>query len=162
MRPADHIGAHGEVWRVPRPVTFQKPDHEATLGMWIVSAPYAHPAWHMYSVSVVHLRDIPGAPPANKRYPEAEYELTIWALDPNVVVDPDVHPLKLPILTPPNLVHQFHGVTDEQARAVTGALAYAFVDGLANPDTDFRTHTVHLLRQTIEHLVLGGHPKAEA
>jgi hypothetical protein len=162
MREPDFKGAFGTLWRVakPDPAKLERPDHEASLGVWLLTVPSAHPMWHSYALAVISLRDIPGVPPASKQYSEATHELLLMALDPGVSLpDPDdaLH-FKLAYLTPPNLVEQFHGVTDEQAVQIGELLARSFIDGHANPDTDARSHTRRVLRNTVEHFALGGHP----
>jgi len=145
------------MWKVATPSKLRKLDHAATLGTWVLTVPGAHPFWHSYWLSAVHLRDIPGAPPAAKHYPEATHEIMLFALDPDKSLpDPDdgdnFHPA---FLTPANLVEQIHGVTDEQATSITEKLGRSFVDGICSPDTDFRSHTQQILRNTVEHFITG-------
>ena len=162
MREPDFKGVFGSLWRVAKPdaAKLEMPDWQATLGQWLLTVPGAHPVWHSYALGVIHLRDIPGVRPAHKQYPEAEHELLLLALDPEKPLpDPDdVANFKPAYLTPLNLVEQFHGVTDEQAVEIAEWLGRSFIDGLANPDTDYRTQTQLLLRKTVEHIALGGHP----
>lgn len=98
----------------------------ACLAQWQLRMPGAHPFWHSYLLSIVHLRPIAGSPPAALRYPEAAYEVSLYALDPQPPHS---------ILTPANIVEQFHGLTDEQipdlARLVAGALVSGAI--LAEP-----------------------------
>jgi hypothetical protein len=158
VRAPDFEGPAGRAWRVALPAQHERADTTATLAQWLLTIPSAHPAWHSYALAVVHLREIPGVRPAVKRYPEAAYELLVLALDPDKPLpDPDVQPFRLPFLTPPNLVEQFHGVTDEQAVQVAELLARGFVDGHVNPDTDWRSHTQGVLRTTVEHFATGKH-----
>ena len=157
MRESDFTGPRGDMWKAKTPSVPSEPAHMATLGCWILTIPGAHPWWHDYLLSIVHLRDIPGVPPAIKHFPEATHEIMLYALDPDVdPPDPDdgdnFHPK---FLTPANLVEQIHGVTDEQARSITEKLGRAFVDGIASPDTDYRSHTQKLLRNTIKHFTIG-------
>lgn len=157
MRAPDFKGPCGSAWRVTLPATHERPDTTATLACWLLTIPGAHPAWSSYWLAAIHLRDIPGVAPAVKRYPEAQHELMLYALDPEKPLpDPDdalrVRPA---FLMPPNLVEQFHGVTDEQAATIVELLARGFVDGHANPDTDFRSHTQGVLRATVEHFAAG-------
>src|SRR4051812_28256938 len=105
-----------------------RPDQEATIAAWLLHLPGAHPAWHQYLLSVVHLRPIDGTRPANKHYPEAEYELALVALDPRFQARPDdletIHHLE-----PLNVVRQFHGLNDDQARRLCELVAKGLVDG---------------------------------
>lgn len=160
MKQPDFEGPRGKMWKVLLPTTPQKPDYVATLGCWILSIPGAHPWWHGYMLSIISLADIPGVSPATKHYPEATHEIVVFALDPDVELpDPDnAKDFRPAFLTPANLVEQIHGVTDEQATGIAERLGRAFVDGIASPDTDYRSHTQQLLRNTVEHFTVG-HPK---
>jgi hypothetical protein len=163
MREPDREGSCGKAWLIRRPSAKElatSPNWAATVASWLLYVPGAHPMWHSYALAVVHLREVPGAPPPHKTYPDAEYELMIYALNPKVQHDPD--DFKPAFLQPANLVEQFHGLTDSKAAKLAEQLAAAFVNGDASPDTDFRTHTRQVLRDTIEHLALGGHPQGNA
>lgn len=158
MKTPDFEGIHGRMWKVPMK-TLLECGPNTTLGCWILTVPGAHPLWHSYLLSIIHLRDVPGFPPAKKKYPEAEYEVILFALDPDEdLPDPDdvknFHPV---ILTPPNLVEQIHGITDEQVVSIAEKLCRAFIDGIASPDTDFLSHTQNLLKNTVEHFTVGHH-----
>lgn len=164
MREPNFKGPCGSAWRVAMPTNHERPDTTATLGMWLLTVPGAHPAWHSYALAVIHLRDIAGVRPAVKRIPDATHEVLLFALDPGVSLpDPDdgAH-FRPAFLSPANLVEQMQALTDEQAVAIVEGLARAFVDGHASPDTDFRSQTQALLRSTVEHVVLGGHPQGNA
>lgn len=153
MREPDYKGPCGCAWRVALPTSHERPDTAATLAMWLLTIPGAHPMWSSYAMAVIHLRDIPGVAPALKHYREAQYELMLVALDPEKPLpDPgDPARFKPALLSPPNLAEQFHGVSDDQAVKVAELLARGFVDGHANPDTDWRAHTRVVLRATVEH-----------
>lgn len=162
MRHADWKGTHGLAWKVkPNSEESKKtsPAVGACLVQWLMSLPQSHPFWHGYLFSLTHLRDLAGVPPAEKSYPEAEYEFSIYALNPELALpDPDGEPFEPPLLHPANLVTQFHGLDDAAAIASTEVLARGFVDGYMSPDTDYREATVRVFRRTIEHHILGGHP----
>jgi hypothetical protein len=102
----------------------------------LLHRPDAHPVWHTYQVSLVHLRPIEGGPPPELRSPDSSHEIVIQALDPESQPDPEVPTIAL--LTPPNLVHQLRGRTDEMALTVFGAFVQALAAGELNPDTDHR------------------------
>lgn len=121
-------------WKVPLDPT-RGGKQATTLSGWYVYAPWAHPAWSWYSVSVVHLRDIAGMPPAIKHYGHAEFELGVFAVDPQDVPDVDRGGAKL--LMPPNLIWQFDGCTDEDAAQICDKVAAEIVYG-ASPDSDYR------------------------
>lgn len=160
MRAPDFKGPCGSAWRVALPTQHERPDTTATLAMWLLTIPAAHPAWHSYAMAVIHLRDIPGVRPAVKRIPDATHEVMLLALDPGKdLPDPDDGDNFRPaLLLPPNLEEQMPALSDAQAVSLAESLARGFVDGMANPDTDARRHTQALIRRSVEHMVLGGHP----
>ena len=88
MREPDLQGGPVRAWRIAQTDavrqahidSFGYPD--AGIDTWIVNGPF-HPFWSWWHVGVVHLRDIPNCPPAQKKYPEAEYEFTVFTLDPD-------------------------------------------------------------------------------
>lgn len=163
MRNPDITGPLGRAWRVAPETQHERPDTTATLAQWLLTVPAAHPVWHSYALAVVHLRDIPGVKPAVKQTPDATHEVILFALNPEKdLPDPDDGRFRPALLTPANLVEQVQALTDEQAVAIAEGLARAFVLGHASPDTDFRAHTQALIRNTVEHVVLGGHPQGNA
>lgn len=108
------------------------------LRVWLMEVPGAHAFWCHWIVSLVHLRPMEGVRPAVKAYPEAEYELSVMALDPQKPIDIDVKG-DFTLLQPLDLVFQFHGVSD--ANAV--ALADWYVENVMtnptlSPDSDFK------------------------
>lgn len=120
--------------------------HEHTgLTTWLVNGPY-HPWWSWWHVSVIHLGDLPGIPPAVLRYPEAEYEFSIYSIDspPRGLVTPDVGRIRGGdptarglFLHPADVEYQFHGVTDAQAVEVCDQAVSAIVTG-RSCDRDYR------------------------
>ncbi len=89
----------------------------ASLDCYIVEAPKQSPAWQFYTVDLFHLRFLPGFPTVFKDFPEAQYEISVAALDPNVrPVSGDVTTLSR--LAPRNHYQQFNVPSDDDARAV--------------------------------------------
>lgn len=101
---------------------------EAMLKQWLLNLPKQSPAWSDYSLGLCHLRDIPGARPAKKRYPDAEYELLFFALNPDYNPDP-TNINSLAPLTPINYSTQFHDLTDGEAVVVATKMMQGLVDG---------------------------------
>jgi len=148
----DIIGAVGKAWDVT------DANHEFTLSSWFMLHPSAHPMWHWYWVNLVHLRGSCKGEDPHLDYPEAEYEILIFALDPSAGDPPidtslsdetGIKPAK--ILTPANLKKQFHRLNDEQAIELTRKLVAAFITGYLNPDTDGNRETVSSIDLTIAH-----------
>lgn len=128
VRPPDLAGAKGKAWLLAEDAG------HASLRRFLVYAPDAHPCWSYYLVGVCHLRDAPGLPKAEKSYPEAAFELRIDSLaDPAPLPD---QAIGWTLLLPPDLVHQFHGPTDDGAAEVCSWAVSAIVTGrlsLATP-----------------------------
>lgn len=161
MREPDFEGPGGAAWRIAIPPEERaaKPDYQASLGMWHLHCPGAHPLWTWYVVTLIHLRDIPGVAPAKKHYPEAAYEFIVMALNPDggVPVQPGQLPRQLCYLTPFDHVLQFHGTTDEQAVRVVELYLRACTNGRLSPDQDYRAVWRDLMSGTIRHVVEGHH-----
>lgn len=135
MRQPDWKGIAGEAWRLK--IAPEKPDHYAALYCSLIYAPQAHMHWSWHLLSVISLRDIVGVRPAHKLYPEAEYELGVYAIHPDHPPDPDKPPYE--ILQPHDVRHQFHGVNAAQAMKLGELCTRACVDGHLVPDSDFRS-----------------------
>jgi hypothetical protein len=116
--PPDLTGPAGRAWVIPNnPET-----HPAALAGYLVHSPNQHPFWSWWLVAVVSLRDEPGVPPANlTKCPEPM---------------PGAHPY--PLLTPPDATLQFHGPTDDGARAIGEHAIRAILAGEIGPDQDYR------------------------
>jgi hypothetical protein len=172
MREPDFSGI-AKVWQI-RHQPEMKTAHADSWGYasgslcdFIVHGPY-HPLWSWWYIGLVHLRPIEGAPPANKQYPEAEYELMCLSLNPRGESGrpkiPDLEKLEagdvehgLPgFLTPPDWVVQFHGVTDEQARKIATIAVKIIAEG-QSCDSDFRQWWKHSISETARHYREGLH-----
>jgi hypothetical protein len=147
-----------KVWEIPKEVLAGNP---SVLVSYVVHCPNAHAFWSWWLVSVIHLRPVEGQPPAVLRYPEAQYEFSTIAIEPpervphNKLARPEA-PFKL--MMPMDVEVQFHGVTDEQAGTVCALSVRSMVQGVAYPDSDYRSAWEHLIRGTVEHLKAGKHP----
>jgi hypothetical protein len=152
MRDADRIGQAGRAWQLAL-----NSEWPACLAGWLVDRPGAHPWWHNYIVAVVHLRDVPGVGAAKKQYPEAAYEFQIVTVNPEECPVPDPDAGHWPFLIPPDVIHQFHGVKDEDAVRICELAVSAIADGLLSPDSDFRSAWKASLETTVRHFVDGRH-----
>lgn len=175
MREPDLTGAC-RAWRVKNTPEAQAGHvrewgyEDSTIDNWLVNGPF-HPLWSWWMVAVVHLRPIPGAPPPNLQYPEAEYEFMILSMDPGGEhregeakerpTEPDVDGFEatgdgvryLPgFLQPPDAVVQFHGVDDDEAREVCQLAVNAIVSGQASPDSDWRSWWEKAIPNTVKHI----------
>jgi hypothetical protein len=161
MREPDVKGPYGRAWFI-RDKDPKFVDHQACLGSWLVNVPGAHPFWEYWLVTIVHLRDIPGqSKPATKKYPEAEFEFGIHSIDPAIVPEPDPdNALEgYPLLNPPDVIEQFHGISDRDALRVAEGGISAMIHGRISPDQDFRPMWNRLITGTVEHFRSGAHPE---
>jgi hypothetical protein len=129
----DLVGLHGKAWvyrLAPKTI-----DESATLKMWIVSAPWAHPAWHSYAIGVIHLRTIVGVAPAKRYHSDATHEVMVAALDPEKPIELDK---QVAFLTPMNYMEQFKAESDEAALKHVEQAVQDICDGKLSPDTDFK------------------------
>jgi hypothetical protein len=155
MRDPDTTGPCGRAW-LYRASPDAKP--HASISQWLVNRPGAHPYWQWWTVSVVHLRDLPGLKPAKKHYPEAEYEFMIFSIDPEQRPDPEPDdPRGYPHLVPLDVVVQFHGVTDRDAERICQSAISAIMNGLLSPDQDYRQAWKESIRATVSHFAAGKH-----
>lgn len=135
------LQGHARAWKVDLAewVKNRKPGpDQATVGMWVVNAPWSHPIWPNVLVFVIHLRDVPGqSKPPHKYFPEATHEIVVMALSPDHV--PELEG-KQPIhfLEPANYIGQITAPSDEAAEALLEATVQEIVAGQLNPDTDAR------------------------
>jgi hypothetical protein len=166
-------GPWGSVHELPTdlPPREGMPEQSATIAIWFLHAPAAHPLWPHYLLSCVHLRDVEGqSQPPHRSFPDASHELMLLALNPELapwnaetVVETMLAPREVSaFLTPPNMVQQLRAATDAQAAELTRLVARALVDGILAIEPDDRVGSRAVWRavieQTLEHLRLGTHP----
>lgn len=141
--------AHSKEWGYPH----------TGIKHWFIRGPY-HPFWHWWMISVIDLRDHPNTPPANKQYPEAEYEFSIYSLKDEVNIEAadkgDLANRGYTLLSPPDVIFQFHGVTDKQASDICDLAVDLIVRG-QSCDSDFRQQWKSMLANTVTHYTLGIH-----
>jgi len=146
------VGRFGKATKMAnKPLTKSQ---EATLGAYLMYIPSAHLFWRHYMICVIHLRDIEGANPAVKQYPEATHELLVAALNPDYAPDPN-DPETIHTLRPLNVVVQFTVPKDEDAQEILTLAARACVDGrfLVEPEgiLGARGQWVDSIRATAEY-----------
>jgi hypothetical protein len=170
MREPDQRGAAAKAWIISQeqfPVTAP-----AFLGVWMVRGEPPppelglhpatrsgfHAAWDTWLIQACHLRPAAGVDPPKLHYPEAEYEIIIMALDPAAgPFDPDALPQPVPWMTPLDLVKQFHGCSDEQARRLLGLMVREICAGRMSPDSDYASAWEGVIDQTVSHYRAGLH-----
>ena len=118
---------------------------EATAGvpfaaLWFVRAPWSHPAWGDYVLSLCDLTMETGT--ESIRYREdATHELMVWAVDPRVDVfidsdDPTEWELTGALFQPANHGYQFGADTDQVAFDRVNELVDLIERRRLSPDTD--------------------------
>lgn len=122
-----------------------KPEDDACLVHWLIEAPWAHPAWHSYSLVLMHLRPMPDGRETKLYFPEATHELWLYVLDPTMPRD-KLLATGIPAIdhkgmwmTPKNFAAQFVEVTDDLARERVQKSVQAICDGALSPDTDWQS-----------------------
>lgn len=99
---------------------------------WWVHAPWAHPLWHSYVVSLCDLTTPTGKAP-NIVLLGATHELLVYALNPKYP-NTSIPPHKL---TPANHGYQFIAESDADAEHRVFDLVKAVAEGRLSPDTDY-------------------------
>jgi hypothetical protein len=162
-----YAGAAGKVWRFSTEGQPDDPRQLSSVGAsWLIFAPGAHLFWSWHVLMAVALRDVPGLPPAKKRYPAAEYELLVMALNPEAP-PPDPRrwprPGELSILDPPDVVVQFDEVPggDEGVAQLLELVAQSCTDGRLIPDSDWRSAWERAIPATLQHVREGRHSFGE-
>lgn len=150
MREADLIGSCGRAWLLRHN---DETPNTATICGWLVNRPGAHPHWQWWVVALITLKDLPGIQPARKTYPEAEYELLIYAIDPTNCPAPEPdNPNGYPPLLPIDVMYQFHGISEKVSQRLVSIVVQTILVGRVSPDQDFRRVWDGLLTKTLKDL----------
>jgi hypothetical protein len=161
MREPDQQSPYARAWNLDISKAPEGPTKPAAVSSWLVNMPGAHAFWSYWTLSIISLRDLPGVPPAKKKYSEAEYEFMILAIDPERCPnpDPDVIIVKgYPWLTPVDVIEQFHGISEMDCRRLAEGAVRAILSGQISPDQDYRSAWKSLIAGTVQHFVEGRHP----
>jgi hypothetical protein len=144
-------GPHARIWRCDYAAGYRRqgiaPDLAATsaqIGEWLIEAPEAHPVWHSYFLSLMHLRwnGQPGTDPIKFYLPCASHEMWLHALHPegdrNALVA-----YGLPatfgaphVLVPLNFTAQIVELSDRDAIVRIERALQEICNGELSPDTD--------------------------
>jgi hypothetical protein len=112
-------------------------NHDGTVAIWIVEAPWAHPLWHSYGLVVVHLRPHPCCPEPKIYLEGATHEVWLYALDPNKPRHLMINRCDMKFLLPLNFAAQIIEETDEKAAERLEKAVKEILDGKLIPDTDY-------------------------
>lgn len=134
------MGAAGRAWEM---TSIGKDDisveNTASLGIWLIEAPLVNPLWSHYFATLVHLYDIPGAPPVKFKRPGATHEFVMGTIDPSAedTIDPsDIKTFKGNMLTPPDLQDQLILPSNVRALEVVRLAIQQCVDGHLSADAE--------------------------
>ena len=135
----DQVAPHGRAWRrdldaVRRAAGVGNDD--AMLVSWIIEAPWAHPVWHSYNLTLVHLRPTERHPRPVIHVPGTTHEMMLFALDPLQPREPMLRTNAMAWLRPPNFAAQLVEPSDEEAIDRINATVASIIHGFLNPDTD--------------------------
>jgi hypothetical protein len=128
--PPTLTGKHGRAWRITLDHRHRATD---TIDVWLIEAPWAHPVWHSYAISLARLRE------GDVFYlPCATHELVLFALNPAKSRQDMLGANAVHILEPPNFAAQIVEVEDTLARERVTSAVEKILKGELSPDTDFR------------------------
>lgn len=151
----DISGPHGRAWRTQleahrRRLGAVPGKNDSSLGMWVIEAPWAHPAWHSYVIALIHLRPQADLAPAKISMPGATHEFWLWAGDPAqsraAFIRGDIN---LPVLSPMNFGAQIRSSSDEAAITLIEHAIGQICAGQLNPDTDAHGQWVEMFGDSL-------------
>lgn len=128
---------------------FPNPNH-TTLSAYVLKGNY-HPHWNHWVISVCHLRDQDGAPPAKRQYPGATHEILIVSYTDVTMETEGEEIVKFEgtWLQPIDFCFQMQVHSDEKAVQIFEAFVDRFRQWETSPDQDFRQHNSRILTQLI-------------
>lgn len=140
----DMSGPHGRAWMVDlaalRAMLGVSAADDGTLVSWVVEAPWAHPMWHSYAISLMHLRPLPDGRPTKFYVPNATHELWVYAMDPDkkrAAMIAGAERGYSAWMQPINFAAQIIEPNDAAAVERIEAAVRWIVDGKLSPDTDY-------------------------
>lgn len=154
LTPPSSIGTRGRFWDIPldRVREGRRAADDCTIAICIVEAPYANMTSHSFVMSIIHLRSIPGVPPAAIHMPGATHEIMISPLDPKkereLLVSGrefsrELFNDKVNFVGQVILTSDVPGLTgDDMAHDLLLKTAQDIADAKLNPDKDYRRHWV--------------------
>jgi len=136
---------YARIWHIT-PLDQETPKRLLGTGLWLIEAPWAHPFWHSYALSLINLAVVPpDAPyPPIIYLPGATHEMVLLALDPESPRQPMIDGLDFRLLTPANFAAQMIMPDDAAAIANVERALGLIADGQLSPDTDFIRDWVRL------------------
>jgi hypothetical protein len=147
--PPTLTGKHGRAWSADLAAGRRKMridvSQDATLVHWIIEAPWAHPAWHSYSLVLVHLRPMADRRETRFYLDGATHEFWLYALNPETDHNDTVETgISRGWLHPKNFAAQFIEISDDLALERIERSVQMICDGKLSPDTDWQQAWVDL------------------
>lgn len=127
-------GPHARAWKLD--LSLQTRAHSG-VAAWLIEAPWAHPFWHSYGLTMIHLRPVPGLGDANIALQGATHELAVYALDPDRPREPIMHGGPTAMMTPCNFAAQIIEASDDAAAERAKRAVDLICQGKLSPDTDY-------------------------
>jgi hypothetical protein len=100
-----------------------------------------------YTLAAIHLRDLPGVPPAKRMLDHFTHELLVWTLDGN---QPYERPLPWPRLEPHNLSVQWEDTDDDAAQETVRAVVLGLLHGQLSPEVQAYVPERHAMRTVLQ------------
>lgn len=131
------------------PVTVEKiePDHDASIGQYILESNRFHPFWNQWHVCLIHLRDINGVKPAKKINDDATHEIMVIAQNPDIKAKHDDADT-FSFLQPIDVVVQFKAENDADALRLFEDLIGKIKKQELSPDSDYRKRWLMFIEMT--------------
>lgn len=135
------VDFRGQAWQVEFTEEQRARTRTTGLAQWLISAPWAHPIWHNYLVTLIHLRTVPGILDAKIYLPGATHEFTLFAMNPEekITISYDGEGIRGGLLTPANFYAQLIADSDLEATKIVEQAVRDIIRGALNPDTDARS-----------------------
>lgn len=141
--PPTLVGPVGRAWLFDieaQTIRFKLPPH-SSIAQWLIEAPWAHPIWHSYVLSLIHLRPLGERGDASLiiYLKGATHELVLYALDPDLKREGALHDCRLvsrACLLPKQYADQLIVPDDAAAAQRIRAAVQDIIDGRLSPDTD--------------------------
>lgn len=145
MPPPSIAGVAGRAWKLDLAAHRSKldldPRDDASVAAWLIEAPAAHPLWHSYLMTLVHLRPLRDGRRTVFFRPDATHEFLLFACHPDAKradMLSGACDLGSCLLQPTNFAAQLVCDRDDIADHQIERCVQDICNGLLNPDTDAR------------------------
>jgi hypothetical protein len=140
----ERIYSSGRAWSLDVNCLFPRLDRSrhAMIAWWLIEAPWAHPIWHSYALTLMHLRQV--CPDMKRIFhlDGATHELCLHALKPEgnreMLFSIGFGEGSCIPMYPPNFAAQIIEESDQEAVQRIEDTVHDICDGKLSPDTDFR------------------------